>query len=80
MKAGAVVASQRSGVKIVLCGVDIRQNFIFEKSWDKFQFPLPFSKIILNLSDEITLDTSLNREQTERRIEELNRKLNELDN
>jgi len=47
MKAGAVIAAQLSGSPLVLCKVIIKTKYVFNKSWDKFELPLPFSKIQL---------------------------------
>lgn len=62
-KAGAVVASQRSGSPVYLCRVKIKSKYVFHHSWDKFKFPLPFSKIILEFSNQIFIDKDLDREQ-----------------
>ncbi len=62
-KAGAVVASQRCGSPVYLCRVKIKNMFVFHKSWDKFKFPLPFTKIILEFSNQIFVDKDLDREQ-----------------
>jgi hypothetical protein len=32
----------------ILVGVEIKEKFRFHKSWDKFEFPLPFSKILID--------------------------------
>lgn len=49
-KAGAVIVSARKQKEIVLVGVNIHNKYVFKRSWDKFQFPMPFTKI------DITLD------------------------
>lgn len=63
MKAGAALAAFRAGVPLYLCGVDIKKSFTFNKSWDKFSLPMPFSKIILTLSKPI--DIQLNDEKND---------------
>jgi len=45
MKPGAVVAATRASVPLFLARVKIHSKWIFKKSWDKFQFPKPFSII-----------------------------------
>jgi len=44
-KLGAVIASQRSQVPILLVRPSIQSAYIFKKSWDKFSVPLPFTTI-----------------------------------
>lgn len=78
-KAGAVVAAQRAGVPLVLCGVEFSAAYRFSKSWDRFALPLPFSKIILRYSQPLSLAKDLTREEINQRISEAERALNELD-
>ncbi|MBI5325962.1 MAG: lysophospholipid acyltransferase family protein [Ignavibacteriae bacterium] len=79
-KAGAVIASQRSGVPLILCGVKIKCNYTFKKSWDRFLFPYPFSKIMLNFSEPIIIDKELNKEEINKLLKECEIKLKELSN
>jgi lysophospholipid acyltransferase (LPLAT)-like uncharacterized protein len=71
MKAGAVVAASRTHVPIYLCGVFIKKSKIFEKSWDKFRLPFPFTKIILRISKPIIIEKTDNKELIESKISEL---------
>lgn len=48
-KAGAVVAAHRSNVSIYLCRIKITKNIVFNKSWDNFNLPLPFSSIVVEV-------------------------------
>lgn len=63
MKVGAVISSIRTGTPLILCGVKIISPKIFEKSWDKFEFPLPFSKIIIKFSKPILYKKNVNRDE-----------------
>jgi hypothetical protein len=63
MKAGAVVACQRSGTKLYLCGITIKSKKIFNKSWDKFQLPYPFSKILIRFSDAIKIEKNAEKKE-----------------
>jgi hypothetical protein len=69
-KSGAVVAAMRSQSSLYLCNVEIKQKYIFKRSWDKFEFPLPFTKIILNFSKPIQLSENLNRNEVSAIIDE----------
>ena len=77
-KAGAVIASQRSGVPLVLCGVEIKSKKLFKKSWDKFEFPCPFSKINLNFSEPLIIDKELNKEEIDKLLKKCEIKLKDL--
>lgn len=78
MKAGAVIASQRSGSPLYLCGIVIKNKRIFKKSWDNFQFPLPFSKIIISYSNPLYIENFENRNLTENIIKETEKQLIEM--
>lgn len=71
MKAGAVVAASRAEVPIYLCGVNISNKHIFENSWDKFQLPLPFSKIELTVSEPYYIEKTDDKDLINRKISEL---------
>lgn len=62
-KAGVFIASQRSQKAFYFINVEISNKYIFEKAWDKFKLPLPFSKIILKCSDAYLVPKDLNKEE-----------------
>lgn len=62
MKAGAVVAASRAEVDLIYLNIEIAKKIIFSKSWDKFQLPLPFSKINIKISPPINLKQVNSRE------------------
>jgi lysophospholipid acyltransferase (LPLAT)-like uncharacterized protein len=78
MKAGAVIAAQRAGVPLVLCGVKIHSKKVVLKSWDLFEIPLPFSKIELKFSERIEIPKSATREEITVLLKDCERKLGEL--
>lgn len=49
-KHGAAVVAARAKCPIHCVTVDISHKKIFEKSWDKFEFPLPFTRIEMTVS------------------------------
>ncbi|MFA5513119.1 MAG: DUF374 domain-containing protein [Candidatus Kapaibacterium sp.] len=75
MKAGAVIAAARANVPLFLCGVMIKGKYIFSKSWDLFQLPLPFTKIELILKGPFYVENTDDREEFENKILELQTKL-----
>jgi lysophospholipid acyltransferase (LPLAT)-like uncharacterized protein len=77
MKAGAVITAQRSGIPLVLCGVACNNNYTFN-SWDKFEVPKFFSKVIIKYSEPIIIDDNLSRDETSKIIEQCDMQLNQL--
>jgi lysophospholipid acyltransferase (LPLAT)-like uncharacterized protein len=77
-KPGAVIASVRSGVALVLCGCEISSRRIFTKSWDKFNLPLPFSKITLTFSEPKHFDKDASRDEISLEIIKVQNELNML--
>ncbi len=78
MKPGAVIASQRSETKLILCGVVINRPYQLKKSWDNFSIPLPFTKIWLNFSEEIFVPQNSSHNEISEMIAHLNNRLNGL--
>lgn len=67
-KAGAVVAAQRSERPLLLLGVGIKQKWSL-KSWDKFQVPVPFTKVNIVCSDPIWVPKQATRDEVSLQIE-----------
>ena len=74
-KAGAIVASHRSHSPLFLVAIKIDFGKIFDKSWDKFQLPLPFSKITINISEGINIPENSTREDIEDIVSKLETQL-----
>lgn len=49
LKAGLIIASQRSSKPFYFINVVISNSKVFTKSWDHFSLPLPFSKVKLSV-------------------------------
>ncbi len=73
-KAGAFVTAQRAGVPLVFCEVKLSKMKIFNKSWDKFELPLPFTKCNLFFSEPISISADMTREEIDKLILETNAK------
>ncbi|MFC2135343.1 lysophospholipid acyltransferase family protein [Bacteroidota bacterium] len=76
-KAGAVIVAKKTNVPLVLLGIANHNKYQL-KSWDKFEIPRPFSKIIAVYSDPINIDNSLDFDETSTLITECEEKLNQL--
>ncbi len=80
MKMGAVRAAQRARVPLFLVGISADRKKIV-KSWDRFEIPLPFSKVSVWYSDPLMIPGDLQDEsldlfltETQTRLVELNTK------
>ena len=63
MKAGAVIVAKKTKIPLVLIGVHIKKKFVL-KSWDNFQIPKPFTKVIVKYSEPIFIDENLSFDET----------------
>lgn len=77
MKAGTVVAAKKSSVPLFLAGIGIKNKIVL-KSWDRFEVPKPFTKVVVVYSDPISIDGNLSREATNDKIVECENLLNKL--
>lgn len=78
VKLGFLYLAQKSGVKIVPMGGAYSKKWTLSKTWDQFQIPKPFSKIVYALGDPMTVDETTNLEEfaivLEKEINILNKK------
>lgn len=61
-KNGIIVLASRSGKPIVPVIVKARKSYIFEKSWDRFVLPIPFSSIDIYYGDPIYVESEISDE------------------
>ena len=76
-KAGAVVTSVKTGIPLVLCGVDYARKKNL-KSWDKFGIPMLFSNVNLVYSNPLTFESELTRDKISEIIAKCEDELNKL--
>ncbi|MGM0414656.1 MAG: lysophospholipid acyltransferase family protein [Bacillota bacterium] len=69
IKLGAVMIQQRSGSPVIPIGVANGWKHTFKKSWDNFELPFLFSKIIIYYGEPIQDLEGLEREEAARIIE-----------
>lgn len=74
-KPGAVVAAQRKQIPLYLCSMNIKNKKTLEKSWDKFEIPLLFSKIEVKFSEPIFIPQNTDRNQISEIISDCEKKL-----
>lgn len=73
-KPGAAVAAMRAGAPLYFCAPSIRRKKTLSKSWDKFEIPLPFSRIDLVFSSPIHIAQNAGREEISAIISEIEKK------
>ena len=54
-KAGLAFLAYKAGIEIVPFGVAYSSKFQFQKAWDKYQLPKPFSKVIFYLGEPLNM-------------------------
>jgi lysophospholipid acyltransferase (LPLAT)-like uncharacterized protein len=77
MKAGAVVSAKKTDTPLFLVGIGIKKKIIL-KSWDGFEIPKPFTKVVAVYSEPIYIKDSLSYEETNQKIIECEALLNKL--
>lgn len=77
LKAGAVITAKKSGLPLVLAGVNYckKRNL---RSWDSFSIPKFFSRATIVYSDPVYIDKDLSYEKTSEVIKQCEDKLNML--
>ncbi|MDR0927282.1 MAG: DUF374 domain-containing protein [Ignavibacteria bacterium] len=71
-KAGAFVVAQKNQLPLHFVRSSIRRKKVFWKSWDKFMFPIPFTRIDVQISDAITISGDMDRVAISELIERCN--------
>jgi lysophospholipid acyltransferase (LPLAT)-like uncharacterized protein len=74
-KSGPAQLARRTGCPIVCFHLSAQHAHTFEKSWDRFQLPHPFSRVVLVVSPPIEVSTEADREELERKQAELQEQL-----
>lgn len=65
MKAGAFKIAQRTGRPLLLISMESGKKIIFKKSWDKFELPLPFTRIDVIIKETISIPWTARRDDIE---------------
>lgn len=68
MKPGAVIAAHRAAVPLVLVRARIHGKKVFERSWDRFELPLPFARVDIFIDEPLTIPADADREEIDRFI------------
>lgn len=76
VKPGMIYAAQKSGKQLVLIGGAFSKKWIFNKTWDKFQLPKPFSKVVCIVGKPIDVPSDIDSKEYSEIVKE---KMMELD-
>lgn len=74
-KNGLLYLAQKSSTPLVPLGVAYQKKWIFEKTWDKFEIPKPFSKAYILVGEKINLNPD---DDIEKFTEIIESKINEM--
>lgn len=74
-KPGPVILSRRSGCPIVAFHLFAEHAHVFEKAWDLFQLPRPFSRVVLVIGPPIEVPDEIGRDAVERKQADLQQAL-----
>ena len=77
-KPGAVVASHRAHVPLVLVRMTSSRTRVFARSWDSFALPLPFATVDLFVDSPWIIPSAATREQLDEYIAEMNQRMQSL--
>ena len=74
-KSGPAQLARRTGCPIVCLHLRAQYGHTFQKSWDHFQLPHPFSRVVLVIAPPIEVSTEASREELDQKRAELQEKL-----
>jgi lysophospholipid acyltransferase (LPLAT)-like uncharacterized protein len=74
-KPGPVILARRSGCPIIGFHLFAEHAHIFDKAWDLFQLPRPFSRVVLVIGQPIEVTDETGRDAIERKQADLQRSL-----
>jgi lysophospholipid acyltransferase (LPLAT)-like uncharacterized protein len=74
-KSGPAQLARRTGCPVVCFHLRAQYAHTFEKSWDHFQLPHPFSRVVLVVAPPIEVPTEADRDLLDRKQAELQEKL-----
>ena len=77
-KPGPIMLARSSGSPVLAFYVGLQRARTFQKAWDHFQLPLPFSRAVILIAPPIHVPADADRETVERKHAELQRELDRL--
>ena len=77
-KPGAVILARATGAAILCFHIALRRAYVFQKSWDLFQIPWPFSQAAVFIAPPIAVPPDANEAQQEQALEKVQATLENL--
>lgn len=77
VKPGMVYVAQKSGKQLILVGGAYSKKWVFSKTWDKFQLPKPFSKVVCVVGKPIDVPADVDPKEFSEIVREKLIELNE---
>jgi lysophospholipid acyltransferase (LPLAT)-like uncharacterized protein len=77
-KRGSVILSKGTGAAILCFHVAVRKAWIFRRSWDRTQFPLPFSRAAMFIAPPIFVSPDADENEQTRKLQEVQSSLDGL--
>jgi lysophospholipid acyltransferase (LPLAT)-like uncharacterized protein len=74
-KPGPVILARRTGKLISVFHIGVKRAFTFRKSWDLFQLPLPFSRVVMFVAPPIAVPVHGDSDMMKEKQEEMQRAL-----
>jgi len=79
LKYGAIVLAQKTGAVVVPISWHASRVTVFEKSWDQFMIPRPFSEIAFYYGEPVAIPNGIGKEEICLEREKLESRLNNLE-
>lgn len=79
VQGGVMLMAQKSGSCLVPVGIDAKSKKVFEKSWDQYFIPLPFSKAAMVFGEPIPVPEKMTEAEAEAIRLHLQEEINRLD-
>jgi lysophospholipid acyltransferase (LPLAT)-like uncharacterized protein len=70
-KPGPVMLARRTGKPITVFHIGLSWAYTFEKSWDRFRLPYPFSRAVLVIAPPIHVSAGADRDEMEQKTGEM---------
>jgi len=77
IKPGIIYMAMKTGKKIVPIGGAFKHKYVFQKAWDRFHFPYPFTRAAVVLGDPLTVPPDADMEEYSELINQKINKVNE---
>lgn len=78
-KPGSVILAKATGAAILCFHAAVSGAYVFRRSWDQTQFPLPFSHAAMFIAPPIWVSSNADKDEQSRRLQQVQGALDELE-